>query len=293
MNASKRESEDQTMQRSTDTPSKPASLRKGGFTLIELLVVIGIIVLLVSLVLAVIGSVIRASEERATRNTLEILNAATEEYERVLDRRVSYQSAVVPGGIAADPNPSASAPLVYDVQSNAASIPPGSSGNGVTGWTQLQQPYSTIPPNGLPGYSNFPFRRTATLLWAMSQSQTVAPILQKLPESALRSIKIGTSIQTSLLRHCVDSWDTPIIAVFPGRDATQAELDANNANIVDPDGTVRCDSEWQSAALGGLRVSCKNRRILWVSAGNDARFSDVPVSGVAAPSADNLYSYEP
>jgi hypothetical protein len=243
----------------------------------------------VSLVLAVSGSVIRASEERATRNTLEILNAATEEYERVLDRRVSYRSGAVPGGIAADPT----AGLVYDVETAPAAIPPGSAGNGVTGWTQLQQPYSTIPPNGLPAYSNLSFRRTATLLWAMSQSQSVAPILQKLPESVLRSIKIGTGIQTSLLRHCVDSWDTPIIAVFPGRDATQAELDANNPNIVDPDGTVRCDSEWAAAAAGGLRVSCKNRRILWVSAGNDARFSDAPVSGVANPSADNLYSYEP
>lgn len=281
------------MQRPTDTHLKPASPRKGGFTLIELLVVIGIIVLLVSLVLAVSGSVIRASEERATRNTLEILNAATEEYERVLDRRVSYQSGAVPGGIAADVLPSATVNVTYDVLSNAASIPPGSAGAGVTGWTQLQQPYSSIPPNGLPAYSNLAFRRTASLLWSMSQSQSVAPILQKLPESVLRSIRIGTSIQTSLLRHCVDSWDTPIIAVFPGRDATQAELDANLPNIVDPDGTVRCDSEWQSAAAGGLRVSCKNRRILWVSAGNDARFSDAPVSGVSAPSADNLYSYEP
>jgi hypothetical protein len=172
-------------------------------------------------------------------------------------------------------------------------IPNGSAGGGVTSWTTLQQPYSTLPPNGLPGYSLLPFRRSAHLLWAMSQSQAVAPILQKLPESVFRSIKIGTGNSTSLLRHCVDSWDTPIIAVFPGRDATQAELDANNPSIVDKDGTVKSDSEWAPAASGGLRISCKDRRVLWVSAGNDTRFSDVPVSGVSNPSSDNLYSYEP
>jgi len=282
------------MQQSTHNPFPRPAARRGGFTLIELLVVIGIIVLLVSLVLAVSGSVIRSSEERATRNTLEVLNAATEEFERVLDRRISYQSGVVASGIAADPAPSATA--VYDILSSyaaATSIPPGSPGNGVTGWTQLSQPYSTLPPNGLPGYSLQPFRRAATLLWVMSQSQSVGPILQKLPESVFRSINIGTGQQTSLLRHCVDSWGTPIIAVFPGREATQTELDANNANVIDRDGTVKSDSEWQSAANGGLRVSCKDRRILWVSAGNDTRFSDLPVSGVSNPSADNLYSYEP
>lgn len=282
------------MQQTTHNPLPRPAARRGGFTLIELLVVIGIIVLLVSLVLAVSGSVIRSSEERATRNTLEVLNAATEEFERVLDRRISYQSGVVASGIGADPAPSATA--VYDILSSyaaATSIPPGSPGNGVTGWTQLSQPYSTLPPNGLPGYSLQPFRRAATLLWVMSQSQSVGPILQKLPESVFRSINIGTGQQTSLLRHCVDSWGTPIIAVFPGREATQTELDANNANVIDRDGTVKSDSEWQSAANGGLRVSCKDRRILWVSAGNDTRFSDLPVSGVSNPSADNLYSYEP
>lgn len=280
----------------SNQPLRPAARR--GFSLIELLVVIGIIVLLVSLVLAVSGSVSRSSEERATKNTLEVLNAATEEFERVLDRRVSYRSAAVAGGIAQDAPPSAANPVVYDVDSNPFStgLPPGAANGalGINNWTQLQQPYSTLPPNGLPAYSQLPFRRSATLLWAMSQSQTVAPILQKLPESVFRSVRSNfAGQQQSLLRHCVDSWDTPIIAIFPGREATQAELDANLGNIVDKDGTVKCDSEWAAAASGGLRVSCRDRRILWVSAGIDTRFSDTPVGGVAAPSADNIYSYEP
>ena len=50
--------------------------RKKGFTLLELLIVIGIIVIIASLVLAVSSSVVRASEERATKNTLEVLAAS-------------------------------------------------------------------------------------------------------------------------------------------------------------------------------------------------------------------------
>jgi prepilin-type N-terminal cleavage/methylation domain-containing protein len=290
------------MHRTTNNATQGMQRARAGFSLIELLVVITIIVLLASLVLAVSGGVIRASENRATRNTLEILNAATEEYERSMDRRVTYRSAqAIAGGIAADTAPSATA--VYDINGDLntnTSIPPGTASSGVTGWTSLQQPYSSVPPgppqagHGLPAYSTLPFRRTATLLWILTQSQASAPIIQRLPESVLRNIKLSTGNSNSLLRHCVDSWDTPIIAVFPGREATQTELATANPNVVDADGTVRCDSEAAPANQGGMaKIRCKDRRILWVSAGNDTRFHDAPVSGVSRPSSDNIYSYEP
>jgi len=261
--------------------------RARGFTLIELLVVLGIIVLLASLVLAVSGSVIRASEERATRNTLEILTAATEEFERSLDRRVTYRHASTVNGIAADPTVVGGLPQRYDIDGTAAVPPAGSVG----AWTGLQNPYVTPGTNGLPLYSNLPARRSASLVWLMSQNPSVAPILQKLPESVFRSIGFATGTNYSPLRHCVDSWGTPIVAVFPGREATRAEIEGS-PNAVDPDGTIKSDSEWATGPAGGLRVSCKDRRILWVSAGNDTRFSDPPANGYAA-SADNLYSYEP
>ena len=41
-----------------------------------------------------------------------------------------------------------------------------------------------------------------------------------------------------------------------------------------------------------MRLSCKNRRILWASAGNNARFIDQN-GAQFVPSPDNLYSYEP
>ncbi len=268
--------------------------RKKGFTLLELLIVIGIIVILASLVLAVSSSVARASEERATRNTLQVLDLATEEFERTVDRRATYRSAIVTGGIAADPisvpGSSPAIPYKYDIDS-AAGAPPA--GSGVPVWTSLPQPYSSVTA-GLPAYSSLPFRRTALLIAAMAETPSVAPILQKLPEAIFRGIKqSATSPIPTAVRHAVDAWDTPIIAVFPGREATAAEVLANNPNIVDKDGTVKCDSEWGSAASGGMQLSCKDRRILWVSAGNDSRFHDVPVGTTYKPSSDNLYSYEP
>lgn len=277
------------------TPLNPRTTRPMGFTLIELLIVIGIIVLLASLVLAVSGGVIRASEERATRNTLTVLDAATAEYERALDRRFSYRSGVVPGGIAADPAPNNANGLIYDLQS----VPPAPpAGSGTTSWNALAQPYSTVSA-GLPAYSTMPFRRTAHLIWALTQNPASAAVMQQLPESAFRGIKPvnSSSVQTTAVRHCVDSWDTPIVAVLPGRDArlvADPSGPADNPAAIDEDGTVKSDSEWGSPAgnSGGMRLSCRGKKILWMSAGNDARFVDL-VGGQYVPGSDNLYSYDP
>ena len=278
--------------------ASPRRRARRGFTMIEMLVVIGIIVLLASLVLAVSGSVARASEERATRNTLEVLNAATEEFERALDRRVSYQSSAVTipagmgGGAFAADVPVATGAR-YEVLSNPAAPPAGC---GVAAWSNLATPYGTTPPNGLPGYSSAPFKRTATFLWLLSNSSASASILQKLPESAFRGIRPSTGAVATNLKHAVDSWDTPIIAIFPGRTANSNGIANDPAASLDKDGTIKCDSEWGSVpspTVGGMQVSCRDRRVLWVSAGNDARFHDAPTGGVYRASADNLYSYEP
>ena len=272
----------------TARPQRPTA--RGGFTLIELLAVIAIIVILASLVLAVSSSVARASEERSTRATLEVLNMAAEEFERTVDRRVSYRTGAVTGGITQDPLPSATNPLRYDVDSAPATPP---SGTGVANWTNLAPPYASVTA-GLPAYSTAPFRRTASFIGLMTETPSCASIMQKLPDSVFRGIKPNANVNSfTAVRHCIDSWDTPIIAVFPGRDATSAEVAANNPSIVDKDGTVRCDSEWGvPTTQGGMQVSCKDRRILFVSAGNDSRFT-VQTGSTYAPSNDNLYSYEP
>ncbi len=279
------------------TPVKRRSVKerkpKRGFTLLELLIVIGIIVIVASLVLAVSSSVVRASEERATRNTLEVLTMAAEEYERTVDRRVNYQSGAVAGGIVTDPIPTAANGLRFDV-SSASPLPPANT--GVAAWTTLASPYGTIT-GGLPAYSLLPFRRTVSFIGIMSESPACAAILQKLPDAIFRGVKPAANTNSfTAVRHCIDAWDTPIVAIFPGRDArlvADATGAADNPNFIDKDGTVRCDSEWGSAnAQGGLQVSCRDRKILFVSAGNDARFT-VQAGTVYTPSNDNLYSYQP
>jgi len=274
-----------TQTHATDSTMRTTT-RARGFTLLEMLVVIGIIALLASLVLAVSGSVIRASEERSTRNSLELLNAATEEYERTMDRRLTYQSAANLGFPA---DTAASTTVRYDVVSAPATPPVGS---GVAAWTTLAQPYPSLSAAGLPHYSVRPFQRTAHLIWALTQSPSSAAIMQKIPDSVFRGIRpSGTGIVPTAVRHVVDAWDTPIIAIFPGREANSNGI-VDPATNIDADGTIKCDSEWATAANGGMQLSCKNRKILWVSAGNDSRF--ITQSGATfSASTDNLYSYEP
>ena len=113
--------------------------------------------------------------------------------------------------------------------------------------------------------------------------------MQKIPDSVFRGVRPSVGAIPTGLRHVVDAWDTPIIAIFPGREAnTNGFTDAN----VDADGTIKSDSEWATAQNGGMQLSCKNRKILWVSAGNDSRFITQSGSNYTA-STDNLYSYEP
>ena len=261
--------------------------RKKGFSLLEMLVVIGIIVLLASLVLAVSSSVVRASEERATRNTLEVLNSAVEEYERTLDRRVTYRSALLTSGFLADLAPSATVLTRYDIDGASNVLPPA----GTAGAWPTSTPWA--PTGGWPFYSTLSLKRTTNLIWAISQSPTAGAMLQKLPDSVFRQIRFNnTGTLMTPLRQAVDSWDTPIVAVFPGRDANAVDSEPPVLANLDKDGTIKCDSEWALPTSGGLQVSCKNRRILFISAGNDARFTNL-TAGVYAPSTDNLYSYDP
>ena len=115
----------------------------------------------------------------------------------------------------------------------------------------------------------------------------------------------------------LDSWGTPIRAVHPGpvlRDAADgvdaAETDADGQRVIDPDGTwylsVRVLSEPQYLgiatateaarwAVEAIYGRCRDRRVLFVSAGPDRRFGDVsadPESELFSYTLDNVYSYE-
>ena len=289
---------------STNLLNSSSSLRtraRRAFTLLELLIVIGIIVILASLVLAVSSTVIRASEDRATRNTIEVLNAAVEEYERTAERRITYKSTVGVGyGGDVNAVPILAPGFRYDVDGalapSAAAPFPGSGpavADLVTTWTVLASPYGSLPGGGLPSYSMLPFHRTAYLIALLSASPSSGAVISKLPESVFRYVGASTGNGKRMVRHAVDSWDTPIIAIFPGRIAEGPDVATPALTaLVDKDGTIRSDSERAAPALGGLQVSCKDRRVLFASAGNDSRFTNLTGS-VYTPSTDNLYSYEP
>ena len=65
--------------------------RRGGFSLIELVVVVGVIISLISLVLAVSTLLIQANESRQLDAAFANLNTAVQEYEQAIGRPLTYQ----------------------------------------------------------------------------------------------------------------------------------------------------------------------------------------------------------
>ena len=64
-----------------------------GFTLVELIVVIGVVIALLSLVLAVSTLLIQQNESRQLTNAFKVLESAVQEYEIAIGR------PLVPGGL--------------------------------------------------------------------------------------------------------------------------------------------------------------------------------------------------
>jgi type II secretory pathway pseudopilin PulG len=235
------------------TRTRPAA----GFSLLELTIVIGIILLLAALVVAVSTAVIAANEKRNTQNTLAILDAAMKEWERQVDRPVTFQHAAGETG-------------AWDIAFN-----PSIGDLGI--------PAAVIAYNGVNDAPKQQLRRMARLIELISQQPTVATILARLPEGTLRRIRsVAQNPQYSdRAREVLDSWGNPIVAIFPGR-ARKNDDPPSLGN--DPDGTIRTITESNA-------IFCRNRQVLFVSAGPDGAFVDVASTGGVDESADNLYSY--
>lgn len=233
-----------------------------GFSLVELTIVIGVIIILVALVLAVTTAVLAKNEERTTRATLAILDASIKEWERQVDRRVTV------------PNDGSSAGT-WDVPWDPLLTPNPPPGEG-----QLPAIYritSGAEPNFLE------FQRTIWLLELIAQQPTVRDVMTKIPEDSFRRIRVpqGSNFIYFTLKEVVDGWGTPILAVLPGREWTSADA----AALRDDDGTIRTALEQL------LGVSCRNRQVMFVSAGPDQRFNNVAATGDVDERADNIYSY--
>jgi type II secretory pathway pseudopilin PulG len=221
------------------------------------MIVVAIIVILVSLVLAVMVPVLGKSEERVTRNLLAQLDTAMQEWERQVDRRVTFQNATSETG-------------AWDVAFNP-DLSVFGNGEGL-----LAAPFN----------NSLPDQRTVFLLETIGQQATVRDILAKLPVDNFRNVRLA-SAGTSNVKAVFDAWGTPIRAVFPGRDWVSPP-DTGNADL---DGSIRTVSEDGSTPTTSGFGICRNRRVLFVSAGPDLSFTDVASTPDIDERADNLYSY--
>ena len=232
------------------TRTRPAA----GFSLLELTIVIGIILLLAALVVAVSTAVIAANEKRNTQNTLAVLDAAIKEWERQVDRPVSFQNATGETG-AWD--------IVLDPTIASLGIPAAVTQYNGTGDLQKHR------------------RRTVALIELLARQPDVETVLARLPEDTFRRVRTATTpVQFSNAKEAIDAWGNPIIAIFPGRAFRTG--DTGNADL---DGSIRTVSENASPR------TCQNRQVLFVSAGPDGAFTDNGSTAGVDESADNLYSY--
>jgi len=231
--------------------------RRSGFSLLELMIAVAIIVILVGLTLAVITPILLKNEERTTRNVLTQLETAVQEWERTVDRRITFQNAAAETGN-------------WDVPFNPDLAPLVGTGSNES---------NMVAPFPGTGNENLAHQRTVWMLEQIGQVASVRDLITKIPSQNLRSVRRvnpGPEGENLRVKAVFDAWGTPIIAVFPGRDW----LTTDPAVDKDLDGTLRCSSEKLFAAP----LSCRNRQVLFVSAGPDQLFT-----GTGA--ADNIFSY--
>lgn len=225
-----------------------------GFSLLELTIVIGIILLLAALVVAVSTAVIAANEKRNTQNTLAVLDAAMKEWERQVDRPVTFQNATGETG-AWD--------VVLDPTITVLGIPAAVTQYNGTGDLQKHR------------------RRTVALIELLAKQPDVETVLARLPEDTLRRVRTATTpVQYANSKEVLDAWGNTILAIFPGR-----AFRTGDGGTPDADGSIRTVSESTSPRF------CRNRQVLFVSAGPDGILLDNGSTASVDESADNLYSY--
>lgn len=229
------------------------------FSLLELMIVVAIIIILVSLTLAVITPVLLKNEERVTRNVLSQLDAAVQQWETSVQRRVTYQNS-------------------------------GSeSGNWDIGFVAN---FPVTPAAPFNGTNLTRFARTSKLLDLIAQDSAAKEILAKIPAGNFGNVKRATAAangdQMMDAKGVLDAWGTPIVAVFPGRDWSSSDP---SSVLKDFDGTIRCSAEDGTTATTSGWGICRNRLVLFVSAGPDQSFVDVSSTTTVDERADNIYSY--
>jgi len=249
--------------------------RKRGFTLLELVVVIGIILVLMSLVLAVSTVIIQQAETRQLEAVFANLEAAVTEYEQAIGRKITYEDRSDQGGGAK----AWDVPFNPDLLYNAVENPYNYSINS-GGYT-----CNCSSTNDQHGWERYIVR----LLQLMDRTDAAEEILSRIEPNLLVQIRRsnGQPLPDGFaMSSVIDPWGTPLAVVFPGRMWREGD-----SQIRDSDGTIRTYLEDKMGV-------CKDAIPLFVSAGPDGDIGCVKCvdntnSIRYQASIDNIYSYVP
>lgn len=257
-----------------------------GFTLVELVVVIGIIIALLSLVLAVSTLLIQQNESRQLEAAFANLSSAVQEYEQAVGRPIVFQArreAPFTGAYDIPNNPQFSG---YQQIENYF----GAGGSTVYFNQGLSTSCTGSQPHGWEKY-------IVSLLGLLQRTQSAEDIVARIDPSLLQPVvksngqPLASDEDLPPLAKLVDPWGAAIAVVFPGRlwRPTDVDGDVGNGEFdQDSDGTIRTEME----KMVGV---CRNGNILFVSAGPDGLIgSRYCTEGNRREAVlDNIYSYDP
>ncbi|MCP4837458.1 MAG: type II secretion system protein, partial [Phycisphaera sp.] len=249
------------------------------FSLIELVVVVGVIITLISLVLAVSTLLIQQNEGRQLEASFANLDTAVQEYEIAIGRKITAQDRIETVGDAASGR--------YDVPRN---IDFGI--GGLEGYYSSNNPGDTCSSCTSGSDTHGWEKNIVRLFQMMARTEAAEEIIAKLDPALFLPVRMANGLplpNNQSLSTLVDPWGATIAVVFPGRKWRQADFDQFGTER-DEDGTIRTNLERKFGI-------CRDGRILFVSAGPDGDVGcigcDTGLSLRFEATIDNVYSYTP
>ena len=246
--------------------------RRGGFSLIELVVVVGVIISLISLVLAVSTLLIQANEARQLEATFANLNTAVQEYEQAIGRPLTYQDRTEQGFGVYD--------IPYNINFGIAGL---EAYYGFNGAGEACNCGSNADSHGWE-------KSIVRLFQLLARTESAEEIVAKIDPSLFIPVKLANGLalpNNQSLTTLVDPWGAAIALVMPGRKWRESDGDALGP---DSDGTIRTSMETKLGV-------CRNGDPLFVSSGPDGDIGCLDCAGGSSVrferTIDNIYSYRP